>query len=254
MNQPMSACSWVTASSEKWNLGTVVRCPCESISVPASGPVPVTIVPAASISAVTAASRPDSNRRSIRTAGTPLAAARCVPGPVPRWFSAFSRATVRACSTTADVKMIAAESRKWTETSAGLSLVSTTMPPITACAQTPRGSTAASQTRSLRPSSPAAFCRLCHTKKAMNVSPAIATSGKVQQPVAELNPRVQQRLPVAVRGERARLRAGRPVRAAETGRGEPNCRAGRDDHRVRDHRGQCPAVQRPHCRPEHLVD
>jgi heme A synthase len=51
--------------------------------------------------------------------------------------------------------MIAAESRKCTETSAGLSLVSTTMPPITACAQTPSGSTAASKTRSLRPSNPA---------------------------------------------------------------------------------------------------
>src|SRR6202020_2700974 len=52
------------------------------------------------------------------------------------------------------------------------------MPPITACAQTPSGSTAASQTRSFLPAKPAAFCCRCHIKKAMNASPAIATSGK----------------------------------------------------------------------------
>ena len=69
MNQPMSACSWVTDSSEKWNRGTVVRWPWESMVVPASGPVPVTTVPAASITAVTAVSSPASTRRSVRTGG-----------------------------------------------------------------------------------------------------------------------------------------------------------------------------------------
>ena len=42
----------------------------------------------------------------------------------------------------------AAETRKCTETAAGLSLVSTTIPPITACANTPSGCAAASHTRS----------------------------------------------------------------------------------------------------------
>ena len=75
--------------------------------------------------------------------------------------------------------MIAVESRKCTETSAGFSFVSTTMPPITAWAQTPMGRIADSHTRSIRPAAPAAFCCRCHRKKAMNVSPAIATSGKL---------------------------------------------------------------------------
>ena len=45
-NQPMSACSCVTPSSGRWNRGTA--------PAPASGPVPVTTVPAASIRATTA--------------------------------------------------------------------------------------------------------------------------------------------------------------------------------------------------------
>ena len=69
MNQPMSACSWVTDSSEKWNRGTVVRCPWESIVVPASGPVPVTTVPAASMSAVTAVEHPGEHAQVGRTGG-----------------------------------------------------------------------------------------------------------------------------------------------------------------------------------------
>jgi hypothetical protein len=137
MNQPMSACSWVTDSSEKWNLGTVVRWPWESIVVPARGPVPVTTVPAASMSAVIPASTPASTRRSARAgggAGEPAAAA--------------ARAAARACRTTALVRMTAVDNRKWAATSAGFSLVRTTIPPTTAWAMTPRGKTAESQTRS----------------------------------------------------------------------------------------------------------
>jgi len=136
MNQPMSACSWVTDSSEKWNRGTVVRCPLESIVVPASGPVPVTTVPAVSISAVIPVSSPARTRRSLRGGG-----------PFP---AGAASAAARACSTTAAVRMIAVDSRKCAATSAGFSLVSTTMPPTTACAMTPPGRTADSQTRSLR--------------------------------------------------------------------------------------------------------
>ena len=100
MNQPMSACSWVTSSRLKWYLGTVVRWPWESISLPARGPVPVATLPAASISTVTPASTPARTRRSVRTgggAGAPAAAA--------------SSAAARACRTTALVRMMAAESR-----------------------------------------------------------------------------------------------------------------------------------------------
>ena len=53
------------------------------------------------------------------------------------------------CRTTA-AATIDADTRKCTETAAGLSLVSTTIPPITACANTPAGWIAASQTRSRR--------------------------------------------------------------------------------------------------------
>lgn len=77
MNQPMSACNWVTLSSAKWNRGTVLRCPLVSSTVPASGPVPVTTVPAASISAVTATSSPVSTRRSVLTSD------RTGPSPSP---------------------------------------------------------------------------------------------------------------------------------------------------------------------------
>jgi hypothetical protein len=139
MNQPMSACSWVTDSSEKWNRGTVVVRPCLSIVVPASGPVPVTTVPAASISAVIPASNPARARRSARAGaghGAPAAVAASV--------------VALACRTTALARMIAADRRKCAATSAGLSLVRTTMPPTTACATTPSGRTAASQSRSLR--------------------------------------------------------------------------------------------------------
>jgi hypothetical protein len=144
MNQPMSACSWVTSCSVKWNLGTVVRCPWESMVVPASGPVPVTTVPAASISVVTAVSSPAMTRRSLR-AGAGAGA----PAPVSL-STVLSSTVARACSTTALVKMTAVDSRKCAATSAGFSLASTRIPPTTACAITPSGSTADSQTRSLR--------------------------------------------------------------------------------------------------------
>ena len=62
----------------------------------------------------------------------------------------LSSTVARACSTTALVKMIAVDSRKCAATIAGFSLVSTTIPPTTACATTPSGSTADSRTRSLR--------------------------------------------------------------------------------------------------------
>ena len=133
MNQPMSACSWVTSGSGKPNRGSVVRRPLLSMTVPASGPLPVTTVPAASISVMAAASSPARIRRSARTSG------RAGPAPSP----------ARACSTTAAAR-IADDSRKCTATIAGFSLVSTTMPPATAWAITPLGRTADSQARSRR--------------------------------------------------------------------------------------------------------
>ena len=124
-SQPMSACSWVTPSSGSRYRGVSAW--------PASGPVPVTTVPAASITPVTATRAADSTNRSPRTAVT--------GGSLP--------SVHRTCSTTA-AATIEADTRKWMETVAGLSLVSTTIPPITACATTPAGWIAASQTRSRR--------------------------------------------------------------------------------------------------------
>jgi len=70
----------------------------------------------------------------------------------------------------------AAETRKCTETAAGLSLVSTTIPPITACATTPSGWAAPSHTRSRRrwPSGSPGRNR----QAAMKISAAMMTSGK----------------------------------------------------------------------------
>ena len=144
ITQAMSACNCVTAESERSNRGTVCRCPAESISVPASGPVPVTTVPAASISPVTPVSTPASTRRSGRTGRTSAS------GPVPASAFGLTRTLARACSTTAAVKMIAVDSRKCAATSAGFSRVSTTIPPSTAWATTPSGSSADSHSRSRR--------------------------------------------------------------------------------------------------------
>ena len=124
--------------------------------VPASGPLPVTTVPAASISAVTPTSSAVSTRRSMRT--SPLAG----PSPSP----------ARTYSTTAAAR-IADDSRKCTATKAGLSLVSTTIPPTTAWPTMPSGSAADSQTRSRRRCPPGRYCQ-----QAMNASPQITTSGK----------------------------------------------------------------------------
>src|SRR5579863_9289750 len=124
-SQPMSACSWVTPSRGSLYLG-VSACP-------ASGPVPVTTVPAASITPVTATSAALSRNRSLLTT--------VAGGSVP--------SVHLTCSTTA-AATIDADTRKWMETVIGLSLVSTTIPPIAACANTPTGWIAASQTRSRR--------------------------------------------------------------------------------------------------------
>ena len=67
----------------------------------------------------------------------------------------------------------AAETRKWIETVTGLSLVSTTIPPITACATTPSGWAAPSHTRSRR-RLPSGLNR----QAAMKTRPAMTTSGK----------------------------------------------------------------------------
>ena len=68
---------------------------------------------------------------------------------------------------------IEAETRKCTETAAGLRLVSTTIPPITACATTPSGWAAASHTRSRRRFPSGRYCQA-----AMKIRPAMMTSGK----------------------------------------------------------------------------
>ena len=85
--------------------------------------------------------------------------------------------------------------------------------------------------------------RRCHIKKAMNVSPAIATSGKFSSRLPNSIAGVQLRLPDAVRGDGAGLGAVRPVGAAEPRRRQPHRRAGGDDHRVGDHRRQRPAAR-----------
>src|SRR6185437_12605013 len=151
-SQPMSAWNWVTPSRGSGYRGTPAS--------PASGPVPVTTVPAVSIRQVTATSAADITRRSRRTG---------VASGIP---DASASAAHRMCSATA-AATTAAETRKCTETVAGLSLVSTTIPPITACATTPSGWAAPSHTRSRRrwPSSR-------NRQAAMKISAAMITSGK----------------------------------------------------------------------------
>ena len=100
---------------------------------PASGPVPVTTVPAASISATTGTRATERTRRSARTSR--------VAGPSP--------SAQRDHSATASAR-IELDSRKWSETAAGLRSVSTTIPPSRAWATTPRGWAAASQTMTRR--------------------------------------------------------------------------------------------------------
>ena len=95
--------------------------------------MPVTTVPAASISATTGTRATDSTRRSARTS--------LVAGPSP--------SAQRDQSVTASARIVL-DSRKWSETAAGLRLVSTTIPPSTAWATTPSGWAAASQTMARR--------------------------------------------------------------------------------------------------------
>ena len=78
----------------------------------------------------------------------------------------------RTCRATA-AATIEADTRKCTETAAGLRLVSTTIPPITACATTPSGWAAASHTRSRR-----RFPSGRYRQAAMKIRPAMMTSGK----------------------------------------------------------------------------
>ena len=180
MNQPMSACSWVTLSSGKWNRGTVVRCPLVSITVPASGPVPVTTVPAASISAVTATSSPASTRRSVRTSdGTG-------PSPLAEPHVQHDRGR---------------EDRRRQQVVHGdqgrVELGEHHDP-----ADHRLGDDAERQRRR----QPHQVRRSLAVgpvlrRQAMNVSPAIDDKREVQQPVAELDRRVQRRLPGAVRGQ-----------------------------------------------------
>ena len=121
----MSACNWVTPPSGRWKRGTS--------PAPASGPVPVTTVPAA-IMRPSTATAPNANSRTSR--GT---SSRVGPRPsVQRTYSATAAATR------------AMESRKCTLTQTGSSLVSTTIPPRAAWARIPAGCAEASQTRSLR--------------------------------------------------------------------------------------------------------
>ena len=77
------------------------------------------------------------------------------------------------CSATAAART-AIEARKCTATKAGLSLVSTTMPPSTAWARIPAGCTTASQTRSRRLRPPG---RNCHA--ATNTITAISVMATV---------------------------------------------------------------------------
>src|SRR6201996_4636472 len=150
MTQPMSAWNWVTPTNGRWN-----RC---ASALPASFPVPVTTVPAAKVSDTAPTSVAPMIRRSRRTVGTAR--------PSPSW--------TLMCSTTAAPTM-PVESMKWAATQAGLSLVSTTIPPTTAWAITPPGSAAASQMRSRRRRAEPGGRE---QQGAMKVSPAMATSGK----------------------------------------------------------------------------
>ena len=125
MTQPMSAWNWVTPMNGRWNRGAA--------AFPASGPVPVTTVPAANVSATAPTSVAPMIFRSRRTTGT------AGPSPSP----------TRTCRTTA-AATIAVDSMKWIATQAGFSLVRTTIPPTTAWPMTPPGSAAASQIRSFR--------------------------------------------------------------------------------------------------------
>src|SRR5262252_4136444 len=125
----MSEWNWVTPVSGRWYRGTA--------PAPASGPVPVTTVPAASITAVTATTPQASNRRSGRTSDRAAA--------VP---SVHLTCSATAAATTAT------DTTKCSDTRAGLRSVSTTIPPTTICATTPAGCTAASQIRSGRRRAP----------------------------------------------------------------------------------------------------
>src|ERR1039457_7196200 len=60
---------------------------------------------------------------------------------------------------------------------------------------------------------------------------------EVQQPVAELDPGIEQCLPSVLAGHDVGCAAPWPVRAAEAGRAEPDRGAGRHDHRVGDDPG-----------------
>jgi len=115
--------------------------------------VPATTVPAANINPATASTIPLSSRRSARASGRAGATS-----SVQRTYSITVTAT------------IAIDTRKCTETMAGLSAVSTVMPPSTACKTMPPGCAAASQIRSVlrrvRPSAPMTRNRHAATKTA----------------------------------------------------------------------------------------
>ncbi len=85
------------------------------------------------MSATTGTRATESTRRSARTS--------LVAGPSP--------SAQRVHSVTARAR-IALDSRKWSDTAAGLRSVSTTIPPSTAWASTPSGWAAASQTMTRR--------------------------------------------------------------------------------------------------------
>ena len=115
---------------------------------------------------------------------------------------------------------------------AGLSRVSTTMPPTTAWAITPNGQ------RGRQPHQVTAPAPVRLVAKAGDErQPGDRGEREVQQPVAELDPGVQRRLPDAARGDHARLGALRPVRqpSPTTTAAPPT---GGDDDRVGDHHGQ----------------